>query len=46
MLGLGDWAPKFVRKFADLRGEVDRAAGAYAAEVRARSFPAEDETYR
>lgn len=45
MLGLGGWAPKFVRKFADLRGEVDRAAGAYAAAVRDRSFPGEDETY-
>ncbi|WP_424967956.1 3-methyl-2-oxobutanoate hydroxymethyltransferase [Dinoroseobacter sp. S375] len=45
MLGLGGWAPKFVRKFADLRAEVDRAAGAYAAAVRDRSFPDKDETY-
>ncbi|MEM1078917.1 MAG: 3-methyl-2-oxobutanoate hydroxymethyltransferase [Pseudomonadota bacterium] len=45
MLGLGGWAPKFVRKFADLRSEVDRAAGAYAAAVRDRSFPGDDETY-
>ncbi|WP_424976328.1 3-methyl-2-oxobutanoate hydroxymethyltransferase [Dinoroseobacter sp. S124A] len=45
MLGLGAWAPKFVRKFADLRAEVDRAAGAYAAAVRDRSFPDKDETY-
>lgn len=45
MLGLGDWAPKFVRKFADLRAEVDRAAGDYAAAVRARSFPGEEEVY-
>lgn len=46
MLGLGDWAPKFVRRFADLRGEVDRAAGEYAEAVRNRSFPGEDEIYR
>lgn len=46
MLGLGDWAPKFVRKFADLRSVVDEAAGAYATAVRNRSFPGEDEVYR
>jgi 3-methyl-2-oxobutanoate hydroxymethyltransferase len=46
MLGLGDWAPKFVRKFTDLRCEVDRAVGAYAEAVRDRSFPGEDEIYR
>jgi len=45
MLGLFDWAPKFVRKYADLRGEIDRAAAAYASDVRARRFPAEVETY-
>ena len=45
MLGLFDWTPKFVRRYADLRGEVDRAVGAYAADVRARRFPAEVETY-
>ena len=45
MLGLFDWTPKFVRRYADLRGEIDRAAAAYAADVRARRFPAEAETY-
>ena len=45
MLGLFDWTPKFVRRYADLRSEVDRAAGQYAADVRARRFPAEVETY-
>ncbi|MDJ0857507.1 MAG: 3-methyl-2-oxobutanoate hydroxymethyltransferase [Dinoroseobacter sp.] len=46
MLGLGDWAPKFVRKFADLRLVVGQAAEAYAEAVRDRSFPGEDETYQ
>lgn len=46
MLGLGDWAPKFVRKFVDLRGIVDKAVSDYAASVRDRSFPGEDEIYR
>lgn len=45
MLGLFDWTPKFVRRYAGLRGEIDRAAAEYAADVRARRFPAEVETY-
>ena len=45
MLGMFDWSPKFVRKYANLRGEIDRAAAAYAADVRSRRFPAEVETY-
>ncbi|QTN18895.1 3-methyl-2-oxobutanoate hydroxymethyltransferase [Brevundimonas sp. AJA228-03] len=45
MLGLFDWTPKFVRKYADLRGEIDRAVATYAADVKARRFPAEVETY-
>jgi len=45
MLGLFDWTPKFVRKYADLRSEIDRAVATYAADVKARRFPAEVETY-
>ena len=45
MLGLFDWTPRFVRRYADLRGEIDRAVEGYAADVRARRFPAEVETY-
>lgn len=45
MLGLFDWTPKFVRKYADLRTEIDRAVATYAADVKARRFPAEVETY-
>ena len=45
MLGLFDWTPKFVRKYADLRGEIDRAVASYASDVKARRFPAEVETY-
>jgi 3-methyl-2-oxobutanoate hydroxymethyltransferase len=46
MLGLFDWTPKFVRRYADLRSEIDRAVRAYAADVRDRRFPGEAETYR
>jgi 3-methyl-2-oxobutanoate hydroxymethyltransferase len=45
MLGLFDWTPKFVRRYADLRGEIARAVGAYAEDVRERRFPGQAETY-
>jgi 3-methyl-2-oxobutanoate hydroxymethyltransferase len=46
MLGVFDWTPKFVRRYADLKSEIDQAVRAYAADVRARRFPAEAETYQ
>ncbi|WP_333585831.1 3-methyl-2-oxobutanoate hydroxymethyltransferase [Phenylobacterium sp.] len=45
MLGLFDWTPKFVRRYADLRGEISQAVQAYAEDVRARRFPGPGETY-
>ena len=45
MLGLFDWTPKFVRRYAGLRDVVDQAAAEYAADVRARRFPGTAETY-
>ncbi|MEH6676914.1 3-methyl-2-oxobutanoate hydroxymethyltransferase [Phenylobacterium sp.] len=45
MLGLFDWTPKFVRRYADLRGEILRAVDAYAQDVRARRFPGPAEIY-
>ncbi|MBC1182681.1 3-methyl-2-oxobutanoate hydroxymethyltransferase [Brevundimonas sp. WCHBH090558] len=45
MLGMFDWTPRFVRKYADLRTEIDRAAAAFASDVKTRRFPAEVETY-
>jgi 3-methyl-2-oxobutanoate hydroxymethyltransferase len=45
MLGLFDWTPKFVRRYADLKGAIDRAVADYARDVRDRRFPAEVETY-
>ncbi len=45
MLGLFDWTPKFVRRYADLKGVVAQAAAAYADDVRARRFPGPAETY-
>jgi 3-methyl-2-oxobutanoate hydroxymethyltransferase len=37
---------KFVRQYADLAGTVTAAAAAFAADVRARRFPAAEQTYR
>ena len=45
MLGLFDWTPKFVRRYANLKDEIDKAAAGYAADVRSRRFPAAAETY-
>lgn len=45
MLGLFDWTPRFVRRYADLKTEISQAARAYAEDVRARRFPAAAETY-
>ena len=45
MLGLFDWTPKFVRRYADLRGEISRAVAGYAEDVRQRRFPGAAEIY-
>lgn len=46
MLGLFERVPRFVRRFGDLAADIDATAGAYAAEVRARSFPGADNLYQ
>ncbi|MBO1323823.1 3-methyl-2-oxobutanoate hydroxymethyltransferase [Acetobacter sp. TBRC 12305] len=44
MLGLfPDFTPRFVRRFANLGQEVDRAVAAYAQAVRSHSFPGPEE---
>ncbi len=45
MLGLFDWTPKFVRRYADLKGAIEKAAADYARDVQDRSFPGPAETY-
>lgn len=46
MLGLfADFKPKFVKRYAGLAGDADAAIAAYAADVRARRFPAAEHSF-
>ena len=45
MLGMFEWTPKFVRRYADLRGAVTMGVAAYASDVRSGAFPGDAETY-
>ena len=40
------WKPRFVRRYAEMGEGRRRAFAAYAADVRAGRFPADEETYR
>lgn len=47
MLGLfSDFTPRFVKRYAELGILVEEAARNYAAEVRSRTFPAEEHTFK
>jgi len=46
MLGLSPWTPKFVKRYGDLRAEIERAVAQYAQEVKSRAFPGEEQVYR
>jgi len=41
MLGISARVPKFVKRYASLADEIERAAAAYAQDVRSRAFPSE-----
>lgn len=45
LLGMFERTPRFVKRYADLAATIGEAAAAYAAEVRARSFPGEAQLY-
>lgn len=46
MLGLfGDFRPKFVKRYAELGAAADAAIAAYAADVRARTFPGPEHVF-
>jgi 3-methyl-2-oxobutanoate hydroxymethyltransferase len=46
MLGLSPRVPKFVKSYGSLAKHIDGAVEAYARDVRARTFPTEDNVYK
>jgi len=46
MLGMNPWTPKFVKVYGSLGPMIEDSVKRYAAEVKDRSFPSEDEVYR
>jgi 3-methyl-2-oxobutanoate hydroxymethyltransferase len=46
MLGMFERTPRFVKRYDDLANRIGEAARTYADEVRSRSFPTADQTYR
>ncbi len=45
MLGLFERVPRFVKRYGDMAGFIAGAAERYAAEVRSRAFPADEQLY-
>ena len=46
MLGMFERVPRFVKKYEDIAGIIEKTVAQYAEEVRARTFPTEDQTYQ
>jgi len=46
MLGMFERVPRFVKRYEQIAEAISAAAGAYAAEVRARTFPGLEQTYQ
>ncbi len=45
MIGLSPRVPKFVKRYGELGPGIERAIGAYAADVRSRAFPGPEHVY-
>ena len=46
MLGMFERVPRFVKKYGNIAETIEQTAAQYAEEVRARSFPGEEQTYQ
>lgn len=45
MAGLGDWSPRFSKRYADLRTALDGATRTYLDEVRSGAFPSDEHSF-
>lgn len=46
MLGMFERVPRFVKRYEDIATIIDKTVATYAAEVRSRAFPGEEQTYQ
>src|SRR3954467_13304150 len=46
MMGMFERTPRFVKRFGDIASEISAAASSYAADVKSRAFPTEEQIYR
>jgi 3-methyl-2-oxobutanoate hydroxymethyltransferase len=46
LLGMSDWAPSFVKQYANLGAVASQAARAFADDVAHRKFPGDEHGYR
>jgi 3-methyl-2-oxobutanoate hydroxymethyltransferase len=46
MLGMFERTARFVKRYENIAATIDSAAGRYAADVRARTFPTDEQVYR
>jgi len=46
MLGMFERVPRFVKKYDDIAGMIEKTVETYAEEVRSRAFPGEEQTYQ
>jgi 3-methyl-2-oxobutanoate hydroxymethyltransferase len=46
MLGMFERVPRFVKRYEDIASVIEKTVATYAREVRARSFPGEEQTYQ
>lgn len=45
MAGMGEWSPRFAKRYLEMGRELQQAAAQYAKEVRSGTFPGEAETF-
>ncbi len=46
MLGMFERVPRFVKRYENIASVIEKAAATYAAEVHARAFPGDEQTYQ